>query len=121
MNRSIQEYLRCIINGNDTRYTEWSTYVKLFPLPFNSQVTTTLRLSPYEMVFNQKARKPIIFTANFSKNTQGYCQPTKESLCYNLLLHTHDEDHSHHPLNLKLASETHAEWILIKDKKHNEI
>ena len=27
MNRSSQEYLRCIINGNDTRYTEWSTVV----------------------------------------------------------------------------------------------
>ena len=31
MNRSLQEYLRCIINGNDTRYTEWSADVKLFP------------------------------------------------------------------------------------------
>ena len=28
MNRSLQEYLRCINNGNDTRYTEWSTDVK---------------------------------------------------------------------------------------------
>ena len=34
MNRSLQEYLRCIINGNDTRYTEWSTDVKLFPLAY---------------------------------------------------------------------------------------
>ena len=40
MNRSIQEYLRCIINGNDTRYTEWSTDVKLFALSYNSQITT---------------------------------------------------------------------------------
>ena len=31
MNRSLQEYLRRIIYGNDTRYTEWSTDVKLFP------------------------------------------------------------------------------------------
>ena len=23
MNRSLQEYLSCIINGNDTQYTEW--------------------------------------------------------------------------------------------------
>ena len=67
MNRSRQEYLRCIINGNDTRYTEWSTDVKLFPLSYNSQITTTLGLSPYEMVFNQKPRKPIMFTANSSK------------------------------------------------------
>ena len=41
MNRSLQEYLRCIINGNDTKYTEWSADVKLFPLAYNSQITTT--------------------------------------------------------------------------------
>ena len=121
MNRSLQEYLRCIINGNDTRYTEWSADVKLFPLAYNSQITTTLGMSPYEMVFNQKPRKPIMFTANSHKNAQSYCQPNKESICYNLPLHTQDEDHFHHPQNLKLASGTHTEWILNRDKKHNEI
>ena len=30
MNRSLQGYLRCIINGNDTRYTEWSADVTYF-------------------------------------------------------------------------------------------
>ena len=121
MNRSLQEYLRCIINGNDTKYTEWSTDVKLFPLAYNSQITTTLGMSPYEMVFNQKPRKPIMFTANAHKNAQGHCTPTKDSICYNLPLHTHDEDHFHHPQILKLASGTHTEWILNRDKKHNEI
>ena len=42
MNRSLQEYLRCIINGNYTRYTECSTDVKLFPLSYNSQISKTL-------------------------------------------------------------------------------
>ena len=121
MNRSLQEYLRCIINGNDTRYTEWSADVKLFPLAYNSQITTTLGMSPYEMVFNQKPRKPIMFTAKSHKNAQGYCQPNKDSICYNLPLHTHDEDHFHHPQILKLACGTHTEWILNRDKKHNEI
>ena len=116
MNRSLQEYLRCIINGNDTRYTEWSTDVKLFPLSYNSQITTTLGMSIYEMVFNQKPRKPIMFTANAHKNQQGYCQPNKDSICYNLPLHTHDEDHFHHPQIFKLASDTHTEWILTRDK-----
>ena len=55
------------------------------------------------MVFNQKPRKPIMFTANSSKNTQGFCQPTKEAICYNLTLHTHDEDHFLHTQVLKLA------------------
>ena len=36
-------------------------------------------------------------------------------------LHTHDEDHFHHPQILKLASGTHTEWMLNRDKKHNEI
>ena len=98
MNCSLQECLRCILNGNDTRYTEWSRDVKIFPLSYNSQITTTLGISPYEMVFDQKPRKPIMFTA---KNAQGYCQPSKESICYNLPLHTHDEDHFHHPQTLK--------------------
>ena len=120
MNRSLQEYLRCIINGIDTRYTEWATDVKLFPLSYNSQIATTLGMSPYEMVFNQKPRKPIMFTANASKNTQGYCQPIKDSICYNLPLHTYDEDHFNHPHFLKLASGTHTEWILNNDENHNE-
>ena len=42
MNRSLQEYLRCIINGMIQKYTEWSADVKLFPLAYNSQITTTL-------------------------------------------------------------------------------
>ena len=121
MNRSLQEYLRCINNGNDTRYTEWSTVVKLFFVSYNSQITTTLRLSPYEMVFDQTSRKLILFAANSSKNTQSNCQTTEESICYNLPLQTHNEDHFNQPQILKLASDTHTEWILNRDKKHNDI
>ena len=62
-----------------------------------------------------------MFTANVSKNEQGYCQPTKESIWYNLTLHNHDEDHFHHPQVLKIASSTHTEWISNRGKKHNEI
>ena len=51
MSRSLQENLRCVINGNDTKYSECSADVKLFPLAYNSQITTTLGMSPYKMVF----------------------------------------------------------------------
>ena len=71
------------------------------------------------MVFNQKPQKPIMFTANAHKNAQGYCQPNKDSICYNLPLHTHDEDHFHHPQVLKLASGNLPN--VKRDKKHNEI
>ena len=37
------------------KYTEWSADVKLFPLAYNSQITTTLGMSPYEMGFQPKA------------------------------------------------------------------
>ena len=120
MNRSLQECLRSIINGNDTRYTECSADLKLFPLSYNSKIATTLGMAPYKMVFNQKPRKPIMITANAYKKTQAYCQPNKDSICHNLPLHTHDEDQIHHPQNLKIASSTHTEWILNRDKKHNE-
>ena len=73
------------------------------------------------MVFNQKPRKPIMFTANAHKNAQEYCQPNKDSICYNLPLHKHDELHFHHPQNLKLAYGIHTEWILNRDKKHLQI
>ena len=121
INCSLHEYIRCIINGNDTKHTEWSTDVKLSPLAYNLQITSTLTLSPYEMVFNQKPRKPIMFTAKLLKKRTKFCQPTKESRCYNLLLHTHDEDHFHQPPFLKLTSGTHTERILNRDKKHSGI
>ena len=73
------------------------------------------------MVSNQKPRELTMFTANAHKNTQGYCQRKKDSICYNLPLHTHDEDHFHHPQILKLACSTRMEWILYRDKKPNEL
>ena len=39
---------------------------------------------------------------------------------HNLPLHTHDEDHFHRPQILKLASGTHTEWILNRDKKKHK-
>ena len=62
----------------------------------------------------------MLFTASSSKNAQGYCQHTKDSICYNLPLHTHDEDQFHHPQILKLASGTHRMDFKQK-QKHNEI
>ena len=116
MNRSLKQNLRCIINGDFKKYAEWSTDLKLFPLAYNSQITTTLGISPNEMVLNQKPRKPKLFTASSSKNAKGFCQPNKDSFYYSLLLHNHDEDSFHHPQILTLASGTHTKWILYPDK-----
>ena len=45
----------------------------------------------------------------------------KVSIYYNLPLQTHDEDHFYHAQIFKLASGTYTEWILNRDKIHNEI
>ena len=121
MNCSLQKNLRCIINGIESKYTEWSIDVKLFLLAYDSKRTTTLELSPYEVVSNHKPRKPIMFTTNSSKKVQGYCQPTKNSICYILPIHTHDEDQFQYPQTLKVAPGTHTEIILSRDKEQNEI
>ena len=75
------------MNGKDTKGTECLTDVKPFSLAYKFQITTKLGLSPYGMVFNQKPHKTIIFTANSSKKAQYYCQPTKDTVRYNLPLH----------------------------------
>ena len=117
---SLQECLRCIINGEDNKYINWSTDIKLLPPAAIciSQVTTTLGLSSYEIVFNQKPRKLIIFTANFPKKAQSYW--LKDSVCYNVPLHAHDEELFQHPQVLKLAIGTHTEWIFNQERKHKE-
>ena len=61
------------------------------------------------MVFDQKPRKLMMNTANSSKNAQGYCQSIKDSSCYNLQLHSHDENHFHQRQILNIASGTHTE------------
>ena len=52
----------------------------------------------------------------FTANAHSKRKPNKDSICYNLPLHTYDEDHIHHPQILKLASGTHTEWNLNRGK-----
>ena len=120
MNCSLQEYLRCIINGNDTKYTELSADVKLFPLAYNSQITTTLGMSPYKMVLIKCQVNQLCLQQMRIKMHKVIANQIKTQFVITYL-YTHDEDHFHHPQILKLASGTHTEWILNRDKKHNDI
>ena len=62
----------------------------------------------------------LLYELHLEPNSSGATNETS-SICYNLPLHTHDEDHFHYPQILKLAYGTHTEWIFNWDKKHNEI
>ena len=58
------------------------------------KITTTLGMSPYEMVFNQKPRKPIMFTANSHKMHKVIASQIKNTLpakLKNTLQGTHKE------------------------------
>ena len=63
------------------KHTKWSTDVNLFPLAYKSQTTKTFEFSSFDMVFNRKPRKHIMFTANSSEDAQAYCQSNKISNC----------------------------------------
>ena len=71
--------------------------------------------------FQSKTTKTDNVHSKIFKNTQDYCQPTKESICYNRRLHTQYEAQFRHPQILKLASGTYTEWILNRDKNQKEI
>ena len=90
MNRSLQEHLRCIIKGDDKKYIDMSTDVKLFPLAYNSQIRTTFGLLPYEYVFNQSPnKKQIMFPAYFSTNAQDIDKQPKVQFTINSLRYPH--------------------------------
>ena len=56
---------------------------------FNSQVTTNMGLSPYEIIFGIKAKKPILFHLSPTTDSFGNCNPTHESSCHCFPKHTH--------------------------------
>ena len=54
-NRIIGQFIRTLL---DEKYHNWSRKSKFFPYADNTQYQTQLGMSPYEVVFNQKPRKP---------------------------------------------------------------
>ena len=68
---------------------EWSTDVKLFPLAYNSQLTTTLRLSPYEMVFKRKPRKPIMSQQTPQKTHKVLAHQKKNQFFFRIYHYIH--------------------------------
>ena len=62
----------------------------------------------------------MMFTQSSSKNAQIYCQPSKDSICYNQPHQTHDEDHFHYPQILGIAPGIHTGWFFNRAKNHKE-
>ena len=116
-NRQLNTIFRAVL---DSQYDRWSKKVKLFPFAFNSQVRTIMNLSPYELVFGQKPKKPIMFILSSTTDSLGNCKPTENSPCISLPNHTHTDHLGHHPQIKKVPKGTSAHWFLNSEKIHSE-
>ena len=117
-NSQLNTFLRTVL---DSKYDTWSYKVKIFPFAFNSQVRTYIILSPYELVFGQKPKKPIMFNLSFTTDSLGNCNTTENLHCNSLPNHTHTDHLDHHPQIEKLQKGTFAHWFLSREKIHSEI
>ena len=76
-------------------------------------------MSPYEVVFNQKQRKPTKIKLGTTTDEMGHCNPTETSACNTQPTHTHLEKQFSHLKIAKLQKRTYAKWFLDKEKHYN--
>ena len=77
-NRIIGHFIRTLL---DEKYHNWSRKAKFFPYAYNTQYQTRLGMSPYEVVFNQKPRKPMKKKLGTTTDEMGNCNLTEKSAC----------------------------------------
>ena len=116
-NRIIGQFIRTLV---DEKYHNWSWKAKFFPYAYNTQYQTRLGMSPYEVVFNQKPRKPTKIKLRLITDEMGNCNPTEKSACNTQPAHTHLEKQFSHPKVAKLQKGTFAKWFLDKEKHYKD-
>ena len=115
--RIIGQFIRTLLQE---KYNNWSRKAKCFAYAYNTQYLTRLGMSPYEVVFNQKPRKPTKIKLGTTTDEMGNCNPTETSACNTQPTHTHLEKQFSHPKIAKLQKETFAKWFLDNEKHYNE-
>ena len=115
-NRIIGQFIRTLL---DEKYHNWSRKAKFFPYEYNTQYQTRLGLSPYEVVFTQKPRKPTKIQLGTTTDEIVNCNPTEKSACNTQPAHTHLEKQFSHPKIAKLQKGTFAKWFLGKEKHYD--
>ena len=80
-----------------------------------------MNLSPYELLFGQKPKKPIMFNISSTMDALGNCKPTENLPCNSLPNHTHTDHLGHRPQVKKLQKGTFAHWLLNREKTHSEV
>ena len=113
----IGQFIRTLLNE---KYTNWSRSAKLFPYAYNTQYQTQLGMSPYEVVFDQKPRKPTKKKLGTITDEIGNGKPTETSVCKTQPKHTLLEKQFNHSKIAKLQKGTFAKWFHDKEKLYNE-
>ena len=98
-NRIIGQFIRTLLQE---KYNNWSRKAKIFPFAYNTQYQIRLGMSPYEVVFNQKLRKPTKIKLGTTTDEIENCNPTETSACNAQPTHTHLEKQFSHPKIAKL-------------------
>ena len=76
-------------------------------------------MSPYEVVINQKTRKPTKLELGTTTDEMGKCNSTEKSACNTQPAHTHLEKQFNYPKIAKLRKGTFAKWFPDKEKHYN--
>ena len=77
-------------------------------------------MSPYEVVFNEKPRKPTKIILGTTTDEITNCNPTEKCACNTQQANTHLENQFRHPKIAKLQKATLANWLLDKEKHYND-
>ena len=77
-------------------------------------------MSPYEVVFNQKPRKPTKIKLGTTTDEMGNCNLRETIACNTQPAHTHLEKQFSHPKIARLQKGTFAKWFLDKEKHYND-
>ena len=106
INRIIGQFIRTLVDG---KFNNWSPKANFFPYAYNTQYQTRLRMSPYEVVFHQKPRKPTQVKLGTKTIELGDCNPSDKSICKTQSTHTHLEQQFNHP---KIAKKNFCKMVL---------
>ena len=111
-NHHLNTFLRTVLGS---QYDTWSQKVKVLLFAFNSQVKKNMNLLPYELVFDQKPKKPIMFNLFSTTDSLGNCKTTENSPCNSLPNHTHTDYLGYHHQIKKLQKEPlHIGFSIVK-------
>ena len=65
-----------------------------------------MNLSPHELVFGHKPKKPIMFNLSSTTDSFENCEPSEDSPCNSFPQHTHADHLCHQPQLKKLQKGT---------------